>query len=395
MLDYEKILVTIPAGPLGIVPLRGCEQMAAAVDQYIVNWRANATHSEAIRSNVAFVDYKRDTFLVKSQVPRFGSGEAKGLISQSVRGDDLYFIVDITNHSQTYKLCGQINHMSPDDHFSDLKRLIAAAAGKAKRINVIMPFLYESRQDKRSARESLDCALALQELSNMGVDNIITFDVHNPAVCNAIPLKGFESVRPTYQFVKSLLAVEKDLQISPDHLMIISPDEGAMNRSIYFANVLGVNVGMFYKRRDYATIINGMNPIVAHEFLGDDITGKDIFILDDMISSGESILDVARQLKKRNCRKVFLAATFGLFTNGMEKFDKAYEEGVFDRVLTTNLTYQSEELLKRPYFINVDMSKYIALIIETLNHDASMSSLLDPMDRVAKRIEEYNAAQGR
>lgn len=395
MLDYENLLGTIPAGPLGIVALRGCEDMAAAVDHYIVNWRANATHSDAIRSNVAFLDYKRDSFLIKSQVPRFGSGEAKGIINQSIRGDDLYFIVDVTNHSLTYKLCGQVNHMSPDDHFCDLKRLIAAAAGKAKRVNVIMPFLYESRQDKRSSRESLDCALALQELRNMGVDNIITFDVHNVAVCNAIPLRGFESVRPTYQFVKSLLAAEKDLQISRDHLMVISPDEGAMNRSIYFANVLGVDVGMFYKRRDYATIINGMNPIVAHEFLGDDIAGKDVFILDDMISSGESILDVARQLKKRNCRKVFLAATFGLFTNGMEKFDRAYEEGVFDRVLTTNLTYQSEELLKRPYFVNVDMSKYIALIIETLNHDASMSSLLDPMDRVSKRIEEYNAAQGK
>ncbi len=393
MLDYDNLLKTIPSGRLGIIPLRGCEEMVQKIDNYIVNWRANATHSDAIRSNVAFSDYKRDSFIIKSQVPRFGSGEAKGIINETIRGDDLYLLVDITNHSLTYKLCGQVNHMSPDDHFSDLKRIIAAAAGKAKRVNVIMPFLYESRQDKRSSRESLDCALALQELVNMGVSNIITFDVHNVAVCNAIPLSGFESVRPTYQFIKSLLAQEKDLKISKDHLMVISPDEGAMNRSIYFANVLGVDVGMFYKRRDYATIVNGMNPIVAHEFLGDDISGKDVFILDDMISSGESILDVARQLKKRNCRKVFLAATFGLFTNGMEKFDKAYEEGIFDRVLTTNLTYQSPELLSRPYFINVDMSKYIALIIETLNHDASMASLLDPMDRIGKCIEDYNASQ--
>jgi ribose-phosphate pyrophosphokinase len=393
MLDYDNLLKTIPSGRLGIIPLRGCEEMVQKIDNYIVNWRANATHSDAIRSNVAFSDYKRDSFIIKSQVPRFGSGEAKGIINETIRGDDLYLLVDITNHSLAYKLCGQVNHMSPDDHFSDLKRIIAAAAGKAKRVNVIMPFLYESRQDKRSSRESLDCALALQELVNMGVSNIITFDVHNVAVCNAIPLSGFESVRPTYQFIKSLLAQEKDLKISKDHLMVISPDEGAMNRSIYFANVLGVDVGMFYKRRDYATIVNGMNPIVAHEFLGDDISGKDVFILDDMISSGESILDVARQLKKRNCRKVFLAATFGLFTNGMEKFDKAYEEGIFDRVLTTNLTYQSPELLSRPYFINVDMSKYIALIIETLNHDASMASLLDPMDRIGKCIEDYNASQ--
>ena len=389
MLNYDKLLKTIPIGPLGIVPLRGCEQMAHAVDNYIVDWRENAIHSESICSNIAFADYKKDSFIVKSKVPRFGSGEAKGIINQSIRGDDLYFLVDITNHSLTYSLCGKTNYMSPDDHFQDLKRLIGAAAGKAKRVNVIMPFLYESRQDKRSSRESLDCAIALQELANMGVDNIITFDVHNIAICNAIPLKGFESVRPTYQFIKSLLAREKDLTIDAEHMMVISPDEGAMNRAIYFANVLGVDVGMFYKRRDYSSIIDGRNPIVAHEFLGDDLKGKDVIILDDMISSGDSILDVAKQLKKRNARNVYLAATFGLFTNGLDKFDKAFEEGMFDKVLTTNLTYQMPELLTKPYFVNVDMAKYIALIIETLNHDSSMSSLLDPIDRIKRCISNY------
>ena len=389
MLNYDKLLKTIPIGPLGIVPLRGCEQMAHAVDNYIVDWRENAIHSESICSNIAFADYKKDSFIVKSKVPRFGSGEAKGIINQSIRGDDLYFLVDITNHSLTYSLCGKTNYMSPDDHFQDLKRLIGAAAGKAKRVNVIMPFLYESRQDKRSSRESLDCAIALQELANMGVDNIITFDVHNIAICNAIPLKGFESVRPTYQFIKSLLAREKDLTIDAEHMMVISPDEGAMNRAIYFANVLGVDVGMFYKRRDYSSIIDGRNPIVAHEFLGDDLKGKDVIILDDMISSGDSMLDVAKQLKKRNARNVYLAATFGLFTNGLDKFDKAFEEGMFDKVLTTNLTYQMPELLTKPYFVNVDMAKYIALIIETLNHDSSMSSLLDPIDRIKRCISNY------
>jgi len=390
MLNYDKLLKTIPIGPLGIVPLRGCHELAQSVDKYIVDWRANATHSKSICSNIAFSDYKKESFLVKSNVPRFGSGEAKGIMNQSVRGDDLYFITDITNHSLTYSLFGNTNYMSPDDHFQDLKRLIAATAGKAKRINVIMPFLYESRQDKRSSRESLDCALGLQELANMGVDNIITFDVHNAAVSNAIPLKGFESVRPSYQFIKHLLRSDGELTIDADHLMVISPDEGAMNRAIYFANVLGVDVGMFYKRRDYSTIIDGRNPIVAHEFLGDSIEGKDVIILDDMISSGDSILDVAKQLKKRNAGKVFLAATFGLFTNGMDKFDKAFADGLFDKVLTTNLTYQAPDLLTKPYFVNVDMAKYIALIIETLNHDASMSSLLDPIDRIKRCIDNYN-----
>ena len=387
MLDYESMLKTVPAGKLGIIPLRGCEAMAEAINQFIVNWRNNL--SEALKKNLAFSDYNKENYIVDAKIVRFGSGEAKAIINQSVRGDDLYIICDITNHSLTYSVCGQANHMSPDDHFQDLKRIIAATAGKAKRINVIMPFLYESRQDKRTSRESLDCALALQELSRMGVDNIITLDVHNASVQNAIPLKGFESIRPTYQFIKNLLRHEDDLVLDADHMMVISPDEGAMNRSVYFANVIGTDVGMFYKRRDYSVVVDGRNPIVAHDFLGSSVEGKDVFILDDMISSGDSMLDVARQLKKRKANKVFMAATFGLFTNGMEKFDKAYEEGIFDKVLTTNSIYQMPELLERDYYISVDMNKYLALIIETLNHDASMSGLLDPIDRINRCIEQY------
>lgn len=388
MLNYENLVKSVPVGKLGIIPLKGCEKMAEVINDYIVNWRKGLTDS--IKNNLAFSDYNRESYIVKAKVPRFGSGEAKAVIEQSVRGDDLYIICDITNHSLTYSVCGQTNHMSPDDHFQDLKRIIAATAGKARKINVILPFLYESRQDKRSSRESLDCAIALQELSNMGADNIITFDVHNASVQNAIPLKGFDSIRPTYQFIKNLLRNVKGLHLDADHMMVISPDEGAMNRAVYFANVIGTDVGMFYKRRDYSTIVDGRNPIVAHDFLGSSVEGKDVFILDDMISSGDSMLDVARQLKKRKAGRVFMAATFGLFTNGLEKFDEAYKEGVFDKLLTTNAIYQTEELLSRDYYINVDMNKYLALIIETLNHDATMSELLDPMDRIHRCIENYN-----
>ncbi len=387
MLDYESMLRTVPAGKLGIIPLRGCEKMAETINDYIVNWRRNL--NDDLKKNFAFADYNRESYLVDSKNIRFGSGEAKAIINQSVRGDDLYIICDITNHSLTYTVCGRDNHMSPDDHFQDLKRVIAAVSGKARRINVILPFLYESRQDKRSTRESLDCAIALQELERMGVENIITLDVHNASVQNAIPLKGFESIRPTYQFIKALLMSEDDLILDADHMMVISPDEGAMNRSIYFANVIGTDVGMFYKRRDYSKVVDGRNPIVAHDFLGSSVEGKDVFILDDMISSGDSMLDVAKQLKARHARRVYMAATFGLFTNGMEKFDQAYKEGIFTKVLTTNSIYQPPELLDREYYLNVDMNKYLALVIETLNHDASMSSLLDPIDRINHRIEEY------
>ena len=313
------------------------------------------------------------------------------MINESVRGTDLYILVDITNYSLTYKLCGQENHMSPDDHYQDLKRIIAAVGGKARRITVIMPFLYESRQHKRSARESLDCALALQEMVRMGVDNIITFDAHDPRVQNAIPLSGFETVRPAYQFVKGLLGTVKDLKIDSEHMMMISPDEGGMERAIYLSNMLGLDMGMFYKRRDYTRIVDGRNPIVSHEFLGSSVEGKDVLVVDDMISSGESVLDVARQLKKRKANRIFIAATFGLFTKGREEFDEAYSQGIIDKVLTTNLVYQMPELLEKPYYISCDMSKYIAYIIDTLNHDTSISDLLNPFERIHNLVNKYNA----
>lgn len=326
-------------------------------------------------------------------MPRFGSGEAKGTILESVRGDDLYLLVDVANYSLTYSLCGHENHMSPDDHYQDLKRIIAAVGGKARRITVIMPFLYESRQHKRTSRESLDCALALQELVRMGVDNIITFDAHDPRVQNAIPLHGFETVQPAYQFIKGLLRNVKDLQIDADHMMVISPDEGGMSRAIYIANVLGLDMGMFYKRRDYTKILNGRNPIVAHEFLGTSVEGKDMIIIDDMISSGESVLEVAAELKERKARNIFVFSTFGLFTNGLDKFDKAYEEGIITKILTTNLVYQTPELLSKDWYISCDMSKYIAYIIDTLNHDSSISDLLNPNERIQNIVARYRTGE--
>lgn len=391
MLYEEKIIETIPVGPLGLIPLKGISELGEKVDRYLVEWR-HERESEH-KSTIAFSGYQRESYIIEAKTPRFGSGEAKGIITESVRGDDLYIMVDVCNYSLTYSLCGMINHMSPDDHFQDLKRIIAAAAGKARRINVIMPFLYESRQHKRSGRESLDCALALRELVNMGVENIITFDAHDPRVQNAIPLRGFETVQPIYQFLKYLLKVETDLQIDSDHMMVISPDEGGTSRAIYFANMLGLDMGMFYKRRDYTKIVNGRNPIVAHEFLGSSVEGKDVLIIDDMISSGESMLDVAKELKRRKARKVFICATFGLFTGGLAKFDQYYQDGLIDRILTTNLVYQTPDLLSRPYYINVDMSKYIALIIDNLNHDASLSDLLTPTKRINKLLSQYKEQQ--
>ena len=387
MLYEDKIIETIPVGPLGLIPLKSMSQLGEKVDRYLVDWR-HERESEH-KTTIAFAGYQRESYIISAKTPRFGSGEAKGVIEESVRGDDLYIMVDVCNHSLTYSLCGMINHMSPDDHFQDLKRIIAAAAGKARRINVIMPFLYEGRQHKRSGRESLDCALALQELVNMGVENIITFDAHDPRVQNAIPLKGFETVQPIYQFLKYLLKEEPDLQIDSDHMMVISPDEGGTGRAVYFANMLGLDMGMFYKRRDYTRIVNGRNPIVAHEFLGSSVEGKDVLIIDDMISSGESVLDVAKELKRRKARKVFICATFGLFTNGLAKFDEYFEDSLIDRILTTNLVYQTSELLSRPYYINVDMSKYIALIIDNLNHDASLSELLTPTTRINRLLDNY------
>lgn len=384
----EKDLQQLPVGPLGIIPLASCQSLGEKVDHYLVKWRRERESEH--KSTIAFAGYQKDSYIVNTMVPRFGSGEAKALIKESVRGDDVYLLVDVCNYSLTYSLYGQQNHMSPDDHYQDLKRIIGAIGGKAKKITVIMPYLYESRQHKRNSRESLDCAIALQELMNMGVDNIITFDAHDPRVQNAIPLHGFETVQPAYQFIKGLLRNEPDLKINSDNMMIISPDEGGTDRAVYLANVLGLNLGMFYKRRDYTTIINGRNPIVAHEFLGDSVEGKDMMIIDDMISSGDSIIDVARELKRRKARKIFLTSTFGLFTNGLDKFDKAYQEGMFDRLITTNLVYQTPELLEKPYYINCDLSKYIALIIDTLNHDESISSLLDPYDRIQKLLKKYN-----
>ena len=387
----DRNLENIPVGALGIIALDGCKEMGDKVNDYLVKWRHEDGHIH--KDDISFTGYEKDTYLIDASVPRFGSGEAKGIINESVRGKDIYLMVDVCNYSLTYSLTGITNHMSPDDHYQNLKRIIAAIGGKARRLNVIMPFLYESRQHKRGGRESLDCALALQELVCMGVDNIITFDAHDPRVQNAIPLNGFETVRPTYQFVKGLLRHFKDLQIDSDHMMAISPDEGATGRAIYLANVLNLDMGMFYKRRDFSRVVDGRNPIVAHEFLGSSVEGKDVIILDDMISSGDSMLDVARQLKQRKARRIFAAATFGLFTNGLSKFDQAYEEGIIDAILTTNLIYQTPELLERPYYISCDMSKYIALMIDTLNHDGSISSILNPIERIQNVVDKYNRGE--
>ena len=389
--EEKKNLETIPVGSLGMIALEGCKPLGEKVDQYLVKWRAERESEH--KDSLAFAGYQRDSYLLNAKVPRFGSGEAKGMILESVRGTDLYLLVDVCNYSLTYSLSGHENHMSPDDHYQDLKRVIAAVGGKARRITVIMPFLYESRQHKRTARESLDCALALQELVQMGVDNIITFDAHDPRVQNAIPLHGFETIQPAYQFIKGLLRNVRDLKIDSDHMMVISPDEGGMSRAIYIANVLGLDMGMFYKRRDYTRIVNGRNPIVAHEFLGTSVEGKDMIIIDDMISSGESVLEVAAALKERKANKIFVFATFGLFTSGLDKFDKAYEDGIIDKVLTTNLIYQTPDLLKREWYINCDLSKYIAYIIDTLNHDSSISDLLNPNERIQNIVAKYKKGE--
>ena len=381
--NIEEFRNSIPVGDLGIIPLQSCSELGNMVNEYIVDWRKE-------REGVLHQDDKiKDSYIVNTKCSRFGSGEAKGTILDSIRGKDLYLLVDVTNYSIEYSLCGHMNKMSPDDHYSDLKRIITAAAGKARRINVIMPFLYESRQHKRTSRESLDCAVALQELHALGVENIITIDAHDPRVQNAIPNSGFDSIQPTYQFIKGLFNNVPDLQVDSDHMMIISPDEGAMGRAVYYSNVLGLDMGMFYKRRDYSKVVNGRNPIVAHEFLGSSVEGKDVFIIDDMISSGESMLDVAKELKKRKAKRVFVAATFGLFTNGLKQFDEYYEQGLISKVLTTNVIYQTPDLLSRPYYINVDLSKYIALMIDKLNYDHSISELLDPNAKIQNALAYY------
>ena len=373
---------TIPVGPLGIIAMPGCEALCDKIDKYLVKWRANQASEH--QQNIAFYGYQRDTYKVNVSLPRFGSGEAKGVVNESVRGFDLYIITDVFNYSCTYNMYGMEVPMSPDDHYADLKRVISAISGKAKRITILMPMLYESRQHKRSSRESLDCALALQELVNLGVDNIMTFDAHDKRVQNAIPNGSFENIMPTYQMIKSLVNSVEDLHVDKDHLMVISPDEGALHRCIYFATQLGVNLGMFYKRRDYTRVVNGRNPIVEHQYLGDSVEGKDIIIVDDMISSGESMLEVCSKLKGLKAGRIFVCTTFGLFCNGLEVFDEAYKNGTFYRVFTTNGVYQTPELLSRDWYESVDLSKYTAYFLDTLNHDMSVSSLLDCSDKIEK-----------
>ncbi len=384
-----KNLATLPFGRLGLIPLKSCETLGDKVDQWLVKWRSERSHSEL--DSVAFEGYQRDSYKISASIPRFGSGEGKCTISESVRGDDLYLMVDVCNYSISYPIGQYTNFMSPDDHFQDLKRAIAAIGGKARRINVIMPYLYESRQSKRTGRESLDCATALQELISMGVENIITFDAHDARIQNATPLHGFETVQPSYQFIKALLNHEEGLRIDNEHFAIISPDEGSMSRAIYLANVLGVDMGMYYKRLDYSRFINGRHPLAAYEFLGPDVKGKDMILVDDMISSGDTILQTASLLKERGAGRIYICSTFGHFTDGLEKFDKAHAAGAFDKMLTTNLVYQTPELLAKPYYISCDMSKYIALIIDTLNHDLSVSYLLNPVDRIKKCVTKYMA----
>ena len=383
-----KSLDSLPVGRLGLIPLESIRTLGSKVDKWLVQWRSERD-SSAINS-FSFEKYQRDSYCISVENPRFGSGEGKCVIKESVRGDDIYILVDVCNYSLTYRMAGYENLMSPDDHFQDLKRVIAAIGGKARRLNVIMPYLYESRQSIRTGRESLDCATALQELISMGVENIITFDAHDSRIQNATPLHGFETVQPSYQFIKALLRSVKGLKIDNDHFMIISPDEGSMHRAIYLANILGVDMGMFYKRLDYSRYVDGRHPIAAYEFLGPRIEGKDVILIDDMISSGDTVIQIASQLKARKCGRIFICSTFGIFTNGLDKFDEAFAKGQFDKLLTTNLVYQSPELLSKPYYVSCDMSKYIALIIDTLNHDMSVSHLLNPVDRIKRAVDTYN-----
>lgn len=384
-----KDLTTLPVGRLGLIPLVSCKDLGDKVNDWLVKWRHERQHKEL--ESFAFEGYQRDSYEIQVQNARFGSGEAKCSISESVRGDDIYIMVDVCNYSITYSIGQYTNLMSPDDHFQDLKRVIGAISGKARRINVIMPYLYESRQSIRQGRESLDCATALQELVNMGVENIITFDAHDARIQNATPLHGFETVQPSYQFIKALLKNEEGLHIDNDHFMVVSPDEGSMNRAIYLANILGVDMGMYYKRLDYSKLVNGRHPIAAYEFLGPNLKGKDVMLVDDMISSGSTSLKIASLLKERGAGRIYICSTFGLFTNGLEKFDEAQKNGIFDKLLTTNLIYQAPELLARDYYITCDMSKYIALIIDTLNHDLSVSHLLNPVDRIKRCVNNYMA----
>ena len=388
MPNLAELESALPVAPLKILALDSCKELGDSVNEYLVDFRQHVNNN--IKEDPAFREYSVDNYLIDASCPRFGSGESKGILKESVRGDDVFLLVDITNHSLTYTINGFENHKSPDDHYQDLKRMIASIAGKAHRINVVMPFMYEGRQHKRSGRESLDCAYALKELSDMGVSNFITFDAHDPRVQNATPLKGFDNFTPPYQFIRSLLEYEKDLIIDKEHMIVISPDEGALDRAVYFSTVLGVDTGMFYKRRDYSKIVNGKNPIVAHEFLGDNIEGKDVIIIDDMIASGGSMIDTAKQLKAMNAKRVFICCTFGLFTEGMKAFDEAYANGIFDRVVCTNLNYLPQEVKDREYFVEADMSKFLASIIDFMNHDISMENVLTPTEKIQELLRQYH-----
>ncbi len=388
MPNLDELRNAMPVAPLKIIALESAAMLGKSVNEYLVDFRK--TINNVHKHDSAFQGYEEKNYLIDVFTPKFGSGEGKAVIHDTVRGKDLFIIVDITNHSISYTLNGFTNYKSPDDHYQDLKRVIAACAGKAHRITVIMPFLYEGRQHKRSGRESLDCAFALEELSKMGVSNFITFDAHDPRVQNATPLCGFDNFTPPYQFIRALLQHEEDLIVDKEHTIVVSPDEGALERSVYFSSVLGVDTAMFYKRRDYSTIIDGKNPIVAHEFLGADIDGKDVIIIDDMISSGESMLNTAKKLKEMNAKRVFICTTFGLFTNGLEMFDKAYEKCYFDRIITTNLNYRPEELLQKPYYVEANMSKFMASIIDFVNHDVSLGNVLTPTEKIREFLSRYN-----
>ncbi len=387
----SESFLTCPVGPLGLIAMPGTEALGEKVNSWLKKWRDHTEESMGDMSTTPGME--REDFLIKISCPRFGNGEGKGMIRETIRGYDLYILCDVGAYNETYEMYGQQVPLSPDDHFANLKRIISAAGGRAKRVSVIMPMLYEGRQHRRASRESLDCALALQDLERLGVANIITFDAHDPRVQNAIPTSGFESFMPSYQVFKALLKRDKTLQIDKDHLMIVSPDEGAIDRNIFYASVLGLDMGMFYKRRDYTRIVNGRNPIVAHEYMGNPVEGKDVFVADDIISSGESVIELARELKKRKANRIFAAATFALFTNGLEEYHKAYREGVIDRVISTNLTYRRPELAEAEWFIEADMSKYISYIIATLNHDRSLSKLLNPYDRIHALLKRYDREQ--
>lgn len=388
MADIVDDFSTIPVGRLGIIALPGCEELAQKVDKYLVKWREERESEH--KTTIAFTGYQKKSYIINAAFPRFGTGEGKAAITQSVRGYDIYIFCDVFNYGVTYEMYGMTVPMSPDEHYANLKRVISAIGGKARRITVIMPMLYEGRQHKRSGRESLDCADVLQDLCNrLHVDNIITFDAHDARVQNAIPLGGFENVQPVYQMIKALVNNVDDLKIDNEHLMIISPDEGGMSRSIYYATVLGVDLGMFYKRRDYSVVVDGRNPIIDHEFLGDNVEGKDVIIVDDMISSGDSMLEVAKKLKELGANRIFICAAFGLFCNGLANFDKAYKEKMITKVFTTNSVYRNPELMIREWHCEVDLSKYISYIVDTLNHDMSVSKLLNPVDRINKLLVKH------